>query len=95
MSHMLHSISLITGCGRFGVSSHLLERRARSIVLELIVLTGDKISHRYNSFVRFCCAVLGCNPILSTAASAMPLYDNAFPIPSICFSHEKAEWIKY
>lgn len=40
------SISLIIGCGRSGVSYHLLERRARSIVLE----HEDKISHPTLSF---------------------------------------------
>jgi len=74
-------------CGRSGVSYHLLERRARSMVLE----HEDKISHPYNSFVRFCCAVLGCSPVPSIAASAVLLYDNAFPIPSICFPREKPE----
>lgn len=80
------SISLIIGCGRSGVSYHLLERRARSMVLK----HEDKISHPY-SFVRFYCAVLGYNPVLSTAASIVPLYDNAFLIPSICFPREKPE----
>lgn len=69
------------------VSYHSLERRTRSMILE----GEDKMSHPYDSFVLFCCGVLGCNSTPSTAASVVPLYDNAFLILSIFLSREKPE----
>lgn len=76
--------NLITGCGRPDVSYHLLERRARSMVLE----RENKISYPYDSFVPFYRAVLGGNPAPLTVASTVPLRDNAFPIPSIFSARE-------
>lgn len=58
----------------------------------MVLERENKISYPYDSFVPFYRAVLGGNPVPLTVASTVPLHDNAFPIPSICFPRKKPEY---